>query len=465
MRKIYYGITLFDVGSSREKVVDTLLSWYGGESRNTVEKIIDQIIENGSGTILDCLTKEEAESYVSKLTNIGAKVEIYEMSEEEIADAIKCGDIVVENSNGDFENSDYENQNPMEKYQSKMELLWHYLLFCIGGWVVATIGFCVMPFNDFFGFLLVIGGIIIVDIPSFKLLRAGYGLASLFAASGAVYEITYKSGRKELDYSEKNMGYILAIFTYLITCIVGVFVILFRIFKTFGEVMAIKKEHNLQLSFKEGPFLKPIIALSVFVVGCIAISISNSIANYRLEHPSDMSKDEITTVMTNAVNKMKTSDWSFFERHYDSEKNEYIYTVALQHADDDSYLIKIGEIGEEVFDIEEGYYLYFENAWSKVIDLENNQYEPTSYSDKLNMFLIENLVDFEDMKKNLDDVYGRNNDYDNSTSIYYHRKSKDGGTLQVRITSESMISYVNGVDGLEYGLEIYDDMNFGGNLK
>ena len=81
------------------------------------------------------------------------------------------------------------------------------------------------------------------------------------------------------------------------------------------------------------------------------------------------------------------------------------------------------------------------------------------------MFLIENLVDFEDMKKNLDDVYGRNNDYDNSTSIYYHRKSNDGGTLQVRITSESMVSYVNGVDGLEYGLEIYDDMNFGGNLK
>ena len=469
--KAYFGVSLFEIGANRDEIIDILVSYYDESQRSVVEKILNQIDENGSGTVVDCMSRFEADECAQRLIKAGGDAEVYQMSEEEIADAIECGDIIekeerVEDEDNYVNNEDNpdEIKSPIEQYNEKIALLWQYLLFCIVGWIVATVGFCLSAFDNWFGFILILAGIIIVDIPSFKLLRAGYGLGSLFAASGAVYEITYADGHKETDYTEKNIGFVLAIITYLITLAIGVFVMVFRVFKTFSEAMSIKKEHNIQVGFKDSPFFKPIIAITVFVVGCISIGVCNAIADYQYEHPEDMQKEEITLAINNAMTKMRTSEWSAYSRSYNNETNVYEFYYTIQHANDNSYYVEIGSLGEDIYKIDEGGYLYYNGTWSEVVNLETKETTTTTFGDKLNMFLIESMIDVKDITENIDDVYGRVEEYNNSTTIYYHRKANKGGKMQIRISSDSMITDIYGIGDLD-GINIHSGLNFGGQLS
>ena len=462
--KSYYGITLLEVGPNRQQVLDLLIKWYPNDSKSTVEEILNQIEKSGEGTVLDCLSKAEADDALKTLQSIGATAEIYEMPEDEVADAIECGDIVEESEGASERKSEGSNLSPMQKYQETTAELWRLLLFCMAGWAIATIGFCTLPFNDIFGFLLVIAGVVVVDIPCFKALRAGYSLASLFAASGAVYEITYKSGRKQYDYSEKNMGYVMAIFTYVITIIVGVFIMVFKLLKTFLHAVKLKNENNLKVEFKDSHLFKLIIALAVFVLGFVAMAIANGVAEKQRTHPTDMTKEEIVSLMDDAVTNMKVSDWSVRERSYNSETNVYEDTLIIMHeGDDNSYYVKIGDTkyAKELFKIDAGEYLYFEGTWHKITDLANKQYEDTKFADALNIFLIENMVDLSAIKADSKQAFGKQLEYDKSYEMFYHRSKKDGGMLQVRMTEEKFINYISGAKGIDLYLTIYQGLTFG----
>ena len=152
-------------------------------------------------------------------------------------------------------------------YFEKLKDLWFCMYFCIAGWALACIGFAT-------NIIFVLLGVIVVDLPCFRLLLGGASLGAILGSSvGATRIITYRDGHKERDDSGWSAGLAVTIFTWLFTIIIGLFVIVFRIFKDFLICLKTQKEENLKPEIKNACWLPIVVGLGVFVIGLIIVAL------------------------------------------------------------------------------------------------------------------------------------------------------------------------------------------------
>ena len=157
---------------------------------------------------------------------------------------------------------------PNADYFDKLRDLWLCIAFCIAGWVVACIGFATNP-------LIVVLGVLIVDRPCFRLLLQGASIGAIFGSIvGATRIITYSDGHKERDDSGWSAGLAVTIFSWLITLVIGVVVIVVRIFRNFFTCFRIYREEKMKTEIKEAFWLPIAVGLGVFFIGLIVVAIA-----------------------------------------------------------------------------------------------------------------------------------------------------------------------------------------------
>ncbi len=452
--KNYFSIYLYSADNV-DAVVRVLSKLYTEVPKDEIQEIVNIALDDEGGCIGDCLTEEVANEYADMLEDVGADISVVKMTDEQVKMAIEDGDIVEEDSQEAYEPRQYEPSEedlaPAELYQYKREQMWYYMKFCMIGWAIATVGFCMMPFgNEIIGFLLVLAGVIVVDIPAFGVLRAGFGIGSLFAASGAVYEITYASGRKEYDYTEQNIGYVMAIITYLITLVVGVFAMLINIFKTFFEALAIKNENKLDVEFKDSIFVPPLFGIGVFIVGLIASGISGAVYEYQYMHPEQYSKDEIKEKVNLVKTRMSATNWSyaFYEYDYDTDTRSTILEVKYSLG---AYSVEIGTYEESPLKLTSGTYLGNTGVWV---------YNALPVTDEtlikeLNSFTLGSLVDFVELEKDINNVFAGDN-YLDGWNIYWHNAKLVDGYLKLETNSDNSISRIVNASGIDEGFSLIE---------
>lgn len=465
MKERYFGVELTSVGPNYEKVFSYMKKLYPGVSDSEIRSLLDDCEAGDVVPVSDCISEEKANKIYEEVIGLGAEANVYEMSEKEIQSAIQTGDIVVDKKQSPKSSQQAPKSiqqdidvTPMEDYQANRKLLWKFMIFCMIGWAIAAIGFGVMNFNDIAGFVMIIIGIIIVDLPVYRLLAAGFSLGSLMYATAPVYIVTYKSGRQTTDNSAKQGAAAAAIFTYLITLIVGVIVMVVRIFKCIFTAAKIKREHKLEIKFKDSIWLPTFVGLGEFAIFCIVIGIISSVANFQATHPTSMSKEQITELLNFSKQDVVNKDFSYYVCDYGEEVYDY-HTRVMHEGTDNSYLVMLGEKAKELYKIDAGNYLYYENKWQLVTNIETKETTATTFGDKLDQFKIENLVDYDGMKNDMNNVYGNNKNsvYD---CIYWHKKSgmrgydfdKSGNIINIKnvLFSDSLMITIN------------YDLNFGG---
>lgn len=458
MKQRYFGVELTSVGSNYEKVFSYIKKMYPNVSDSEIRSLLDDCNAGDVVPVSDCISEESANKIHAEVISLGAKANVYEMSAEEIQSAIETGDIVVDKKESPKSSQQNVDVTPMEDYQANRHVLWRFMIFCMIGWAIAAIGFGVMNMNDIAGFVMIIIGVIIVDLPAYRLLIGGFTLGSLFYATAPVYVITYKSGRQTVDRSAKHGAAVAAIFTYLITLIVGVFVMVFRIFKCIFTAIKIKKQHKLQIKFKDSIWLPTFVGLGEFAIFCAVIGIISAVANYQATHPVSMSKEQIIQLLDSSKQDIAHEDFSYYVCDYGEEVYDY-HTRVMHAGVDDSYLVMLGDKAKDLYQIDAGNYLFYKNKWSLVTNIETNETTATSFGDKLDQFRIENLVDYDGMKNDMDNVYGDNENavYD---MIFWHKNTgmrgydfdKSGNIINIKnvLFSDSLM------------ITIHYDLNFGG---
>ena len=431
---------------------------YPGVSDSEIRSLLDDCKAGDVVPVSDCISEERANKIHEEVIGLGAEANVYEMSEEEIQSAIETGDIVVDKKQSPKSSQQNIDVTPMEDYQANRKVLWKFMIFCMIGWAIAAIGFGVMNMNDIAGFVMIIIGVIIVDLPVYRLLAAGFTLGSLMYATAPVYIITYKSGRQTTDRSAKQGAAALAIFTYLITLIVGVFVMVFRIFKCIFTAVRIKRKHKLEIKFKDSIWFPTFIGLGEFAVFCAVIGIISAVAEFQATHPVSMSKEQIIELLDFSKQDVVNEDFSYYVCDYGEEVYDY-HTRVMHAGIDNSYLVMLGEKAKELYQIDAGNYLYYENKWQLVTNIETQETTATTFGDKLDQFRIENLVDYDGMKNDMNNVYGDNENgvYD---CIYWHKNTgmrgydfdKSGNIINIKnvLFSDSLM------------ITIHYDLNFGG---
>lgn len=216
-------------------------------------------------------------------------------------------------SEGAVRTEEYYADSPdvREEYALTLKDLWLCIGFCIVGWIVACVGFSMIADSDL-GVLLVILGVLIVDLPCFRILLAGGSLGMLFGSViGAERIIHYSDGTKERDNSAWSAGLAATLFTWLITLVVGVFAMVFRIFKNFMHLLSLKKEGDIKTDVKTAPWLPIVVGLAVFFGGLIVVGIVGAANEYQASVRDDFTDEETTAMLEGISKDMTEQNWSF----------------------------------------------------------------------------------------------------------------------------------------------------------
>ena len=190
--------------------------------------------------------------------------------------------------------------------------------------------------------------------------------------------------------------------------------------------------------------------------------VAGGVAEYQYTHPEDLSKEEIKTLILNAKTKMETSAWSYYlvDWHYEEETSVADYHTKVVHNADNSYVVTLSGSSDEVHSIKNGVYKWLNNSWT---EYTNNQSTPTTYGEKLDTFLLHNLIDFDKMLLDENNLFAGNS-Y-NGYYLYWHRNPLEGGMQKIELLSNCHIDRI--VDSNLYGYTItfYEDTNFGGYIR
>ncbi len=252
-------------------------------------------------------------------------------------------------------------------YNDLLRELWKAIGFCMAGWTLAVIGFCMNYTGNGLGLLLVFLGVIVVDLPCFKILLAGGSLGMMFGAVvGADRIITYSDGSKKRDSSGWSAGMAVTIFTWLATVIVGVFAVVFKIFKLFFALMTMKKDAGVKNDIKRAPWLPVLVGIAFFVVGLIANSIFGAAYDHHENWKDEFTDEETVTMINNAVLGME--EQSFEYKIWGDGYLEDTYATLVKHDPIYGYRVEITTYGATYYGIAAGEYLmqHSVGAWTDI---------------------------------------------------------------------------------------------------
>lgn len=254
------------------------------------------------------------------------------------------------------------------EYNERLKDLWLCIGFCIAGWIVACIGFAIFPTNDL-GFLLIIAGVIIVDLPCYKVLLAGGSIATLLGASfGAPRVIYYTDGTKETDHSGWSAGMAASIFAWLATLVVGVLAMVLRIFRNFFSCMSLKKDADIDNDVKKAPWLPVVVGIAVFILGLIISNVAAGAIEYNEVWQDDFDDATSIEMLTNVVDGMEKEGFSYeiYLGENATEKLEVTHSAATGGATQGTYYITVPAEAATVLGIEAGSYMrYADGSWQK----------------------------------------------------------------------------------------------------
>lgn len=322
-------------------------------------------------------------------------------------------DEVDYSANNNNASGGYDAPSGSYSYEEHLAELWKLIIFCIVGWVVAVIGFCILGTTaSGVGILFVLVGVIIVDLPAFRILLAGGSLGTLIGSIvGATQIITYTDGSTKEDNSGWSAGLFVTIMTWLATIFVGLVSIVVRIFKNFLACMRIKKEEGIETDVKHAPWLPMVVGISVFILGCIVNSIVTSAYGAIESSRDEFTDPETITMISDMVDGMKTENYEFVV--WDGSDK----VINVKNVLGIEYAVIITAEGAEYFGISEGTYTYY---YSEGIWRYNNTIEADAAAVAVvEKYTIEKLI-------NYDYIIGEG--IAKVTAITYGTAHNDGGS-------------------------------------
>lgn len=298
--------------------------------------------------------------------------------------------------NDEPENTGYSNNanesydsGSASSYEEHLAELWRLIIFCIVGWAVAVVGFCILGTTaDSLGILFVLAGVIIVDIPAFKILLAGGSLGGLLGGIvGAERIIKYTDGSEERDNSAWSAGLFVTIMTWLATLFVGLISIVVRIFRNFAACLRIRREEGIETDIKRAPWLPVVVGLAVFVLGAVISGIVGE-AYGVIENNRDELDDQTTARMVaDMVEGMESESYEYFV-WAGAEK-----AATVAHLGNLGYQITVQSAGVDYLGLSEGIYsyAYLDGYWSS----SGSPVSDAETIDKLEAYTIKRLINYD----------------------------------------------------------------------
>ncbi|MBR2930259.1 MAG: hypothetical protein IKC32_03410 [Clostridia bacterium] len=316
-----------------------------------------------------------------------------------------------------YESDEYYGDDvmPQEEYNAGLKQLWTLIGFCIVGWIVFCVGNAMMYYNDI-GFILMLVGVLIVDLPCFKILLAGGSLAAVFGAYiGAERIIYYTDGTKKRDSSGWSAGLAAGIFIWLITLVVGAVAMAVRIIKTFFYLLSIKREESIHTDAKSSPWLPILIGIAVFVGGFIGINVVTGIIDQQQSVQDDYTDEETREMLAELKEDMAASHWQVV-----FWKGTEVY-LTIEHDyypdyDEDVIVVDVAEIGAEEVGLAAGKYLIDKTEGGTAYGLlvSGTQFDPIvdeAILAKLKMYETETMISADAMLADISNVNAYATDY------------------------------------------------------
>lgn len=321
------------------------------------------------------------------------------------------------------------------EYNERLKDLWLCIAFCIVGWVVACIGFAIFPTNDL-GFLFIVAGVIIVDLPCYKVLLAGGSIATLLGASfGAPRVIYYTDGTKETDHSGWSAGMAASIFTWIATLIVGVLAMVLRIFRNFFACMSLKGKADVGNDVKKAPWLPVVVGIEVFILGLIISSAAAGAIEHNEAWQDDFDNETKIEMLDNVVNGMEKEGFSYDIYLGDDEnmKLEVSHSGATGGATVGTYYITVPANAPDILGIEAGSYSRSaDGSWSYGDMFNSTPVTDTATIAVLEEYTVKGFLAYDIIKNDIDNltVYDRKLQssawFDVVYRFHYHVEAEHG---------------------------------------
>ncbi len=291
-------------------------------------------------------------------------------------------------------------------YHDVLADLWKRIMFCIIGWAIACIGFVIMDFNTFVSLIFLLVGVIIVEIPCFKILLIGGGIGAFFASTFKDQEVIvkYNDGRTE-RYIESAAGErtMVRFLTWGITLFVGIIATVVNIFKKFGQLRQMQDKENPPKDWKEKPFAPIVVGLGAFVLGILLSGLTSSVVAAIIFNKDDYSDSEKIELIDKLLTDMATVDFAF---------NDGEYLLVEHDGKDDSYYVKVNETAKSDFKLSALEFIRKDGTWYKC-NMEEKTFGAAASdaeSKELNKFTAKELIGYSAITDKMKDVTVRDDD-------------------------------------------------------
>ncbi len=296
-------------------------------------------------------------------------------------------------------------------YSTILYDLWKRIILCIVGWAIACIGFVVMGNSTLPGLLLILAGAVVVELPCYKLLLAGGGIAALLASSFKDQLVTthYSDGStsKHVE-SAAGARMVVRILTWIVTLVIGAFVVVFNIFKDYTLLMKMQDPENPPKDWKEKPWAPIAVGLGAFVLFIVLAVIISSIISTVIYNKDDYTDEETVALIDQLVADMSATDFTYV----DQDGSEVDYAYVAHDGKGDQYYAKFNETAKADLKLSAAEYIRMDGVWY-VYDATNKATgaaAPANEAAELNKFTFAGLIAQAALKENIKDVTVRNQD-------------------------------------------------------
>ncbi len=303
-------------------------------------------------------------------------------------------------------------------YLEMMSDLWRRVIFCAIGWTIACAGFGIMQSKTLIGLLIVMVGVIIVEIPCFKILLAGGSVTALFASSikDRVVTTYYSDGTSStgIDYRGAERATV-GLFGWIFTLIIGGFAVVFSIIKDFIMLLILKKD-NPSPSFKDKPICPFLAGVLFFIIGIVVGVVLANAIDAGTSNKDDYSPEQKIELMDKLIDDMATIDFTYADGNTVSSGGTYMH---VEHdGETDNYYAKFGEGAVKEHKLSASEYVRVDGKWyiydseAKALGAEAS----TDEAKELNHFTFEGLFSYGLLCDNMDKVTVRDQD---ATAVFF----------------------------------------------
>ncbi len=280
--------------------------------------------------------------------------------------------------------------------------LWRRILFCMAGWAIACVGFFLMDNHSLISMLLIMVGVVIVELPCYKVLLAGGSIVGLISATFNYTIVTkWSDGSTTEDNSARAAGGFLAIISWVITLFVGIIIVVVGIFKDFFKLMKIQKEEGLKPSIKEAAWLPIAAGIGFFILGIIVVAIASAIRTTYLNNRDEYTDEETIAIIDSLVTDMEARDFVYRTWYWPDEEDatEQEYYV-VEHDAGGKYQITLSDKAKNDYKLTKNIYRRLSGAWYDYTGATLGDAVSETEQKTLDAFTFAELIGYKEIKEN-----------------------------------------------------------------